>query len=65
MGAAVKVAVFVDLWMMHAQLAERAQECQLLRAAVDDAAELLDGDARAVAEARERLLAVRASTGPG
>ena len=59
-----KVAVFVDLWMMHTQLAQRAQECQLLRAAVDDAAALLDepeGDA--VAKARERLLAVRASTG--
>jgi len=59
-----KVAVFVDLWMMHTQLAQRAQECQLLRAAVDDAAALLDEpEANAVANARERLLAVRASTG--
>jgi CheY-like chemotaxis protein len=59
-----KVAVFVDLWMMHTQLAQRAQECQLLRAAVDDAAALLDEpEANAVAKARERLLAVRASTG--
>ncbi|HWM60212.1 MAG TPA: response regulator [Pseudonocardia sp.] len=59
-----KVAVFVDLWMMHTQLAQRAQECQLLRAAVDDAAALLDEpEADAVAKARERLLAVRASTG--
>jgi CheY-like chemotaxis protein len=59
-----KVAVFVDLWMMHTQLAQRAQECQLLRAAVDDAAALLDEpDGNAVAKARERLLAVRASTG--
>ncbi len=32
-----KVTVFVDLWTMHAQLADRAEECQLLRAAVDDA----------------------------
>jgi CheY-like chemotaxis protein len=59
-----KVAVFVDLWMMHTQLAQRAQECQLLRAAVDDAAALLDEpEGNAVAKARERLLAVRASTG--
>jgi CheY-like chemotaxis protein len=59
-----KVAVFVDLWMMHTQLAARAQECQLLRAAVDDAAALLDEpEGNAVAKARERLLAVRASTG--
>jgi CheY-like chemotaxis protein len=59
-----KVAVFVDLWMMHTQLAQRAKECQLLRAAVDDAAALLDEpEANAVAKARERLLAVRASTG--
>ena len=55
-----KVAVFVDLWAMHTQLAERAQECQVLRAAVDDAAALLDGqDASAAVEARERLLAAR------
>jgi CheY-like chemotaxis protein len=55
-----KVAVFVDLWLMHTQLAERAQECQLLQAAVDDAAALLEaGDAEGVAKARERLLAVR------
>ena len=46
-----KVAVFVDLWTMHTQLAERAQECQLLRAAVDDAAALLDGAEAAAAGA--------------
>ena len=56
-----KIAVFVDLWTMHTQLAERAQECQLLRAAVDDAAALLVGaEAEAATAARERLLAVRA-----
>ena len=57
-----KVAVFVDLWTMHTQLAERAQECQLLRAAVDDAAAILGGgDAAAAEQARERLLAVRSA----
>jgi CheY-like chemotaxis protein len=55
-----KVTVFVDLWAMHTQLADRAHECRQLRAAVDDAAALLDrADSAAVARARERLLAVR------
>lgn len=59
-----KVAVFIDLWTVQTQLAERAVECEQLRAAVDDAAGLLDdADPAAVAQARERLLTVRARTG--
>ncbi len=51
-----KVAVFVDLWATHVQLAERAAECDALRAAVDDALELLDGgEAAAPGQARARL----------
>jgi CheY-like chemotaxis protein len=57
-----KVTVFVDLWAMHSQLAERAAECGALRAAVDDALELLDGsDPTAPERARERLAAVRSA----
>jgi CheY-like chemotaxis protein len=55
-----KVSVFVDLWTMHTQLADRAKECGLLRSAVDDALVLLDsGDAAAVEQARSQLSAVR------
>jgi CheY-like chemotaxis protein len=55
-----KVTVFVDLWTMHTQLAERAAECGVLRAAVDDALELLDsGDPAGKERARERLAAAR------
>jgi CheY-like chemotaxis protein len=55
-----KVTVFVDLWTMHTQLAERAAECGLLRAAVDDALELLDGgDPAGKDRARERLAVAR------
>jgi CheY-like chemotaxis protein len=55
-----KITVFVDLWTMHTQLAERAAECGMLRAAVDDALELLDGgDPAAKERARERLAAAR------
>jgi len=57
-----KVTVFVDLWTMHSQLAERAAECGTLRAAVDDALELLDGSEPNAAErARERLASVRSA----
>ena len=57
-----KVAVFVDLWTMHTQLAERAAECGTLRRAVDDALELLEGsDPHAVERARDRLSAVRST----
>ena len=55
-----KVTVFVDLWTMHTQLAERAAECGVLRAAVDDALELLDGgDPAGKERARERLAVAR------
>jgi hypothetical protein len=57
-----KVAVFVDLWTMHTQLADRAAECEELRAAVDDSLELLDGqagDPRVTTQVRERLAEVR------
>jgi CheY-like chemotaxis protein len=55
-----KVTVFVDLWTMHTQLAERAAECGMLRAAVDDALELLDGgDPGGKERARERLAVAR------
>lgn len=55
-----KVTVFVDLWTMHTQLAERAVECGMLRAAVDDALELLDGgDPAGKERARERLAVAR------
>jgi CheY-like chemotaxis protein len=54
-----KVAVFVDLWSMHAELASRAAEVTRLRRAVSDTAELLAGtdgdDATVRAKARERL----------
>jgi CheY-like chemotaxis protein len=58
-----KVAVFVDLWTTHALLAERAAECEALRAAVDDALELLDDgpatDPQVPKQARDRLAEVR------
>jgi len=40
-----KVAVFVDLWTMHAELAARATEYGTLRSAVDEALSLLDSAA--------------------
>lgn len=55
-----KVTVFVELWTVHTRLAERATECDRLRAAVDDAAALLEGDGPArAAQARDRLRRVR------
>jgi CheY-like chemotaxis protein len=55
-----KITVFVDLWTMHTKLAERAAECGALRAAVDDALELLDGgDPAARDRARDRLATAR------
>lgn len=58
-----KVAVFVDLWTMQVQLADRAAECEDLRAAVTDALELLGEDPLtdpdAARQARERLAEVR------
>ncbi len=53
-----KVAVFADLWSMHAELAARAAEVGRLRRVVDDVAKLLaggDDDAEARTRARERL----------
>ncbi len=47
-----KVAVFVDLWTMHTQLADRAAECVVLRSAVDEALNLLESaDPAAVEQA--------------
>ena len=71
-----KVSVFVDLWTLHVDLADRAAECDDLRAAIDDTVRLLaeagtadgpDGGAdgaglvELVARARDRLRAVRAA----
>lgn len=54
-----KVAVFVDLWSMHTELAVRAAEVTRLRRAVADTVKLLadsEGDDATVrARARERL----------
>jgi CheY-like chemotaxis protein len=38
-----KVQVFADLWRLTTQLAERAAECERLRATLNDALELLGG----------------------
>lgn len=55
-----KVAVFVDLWATHTQLADRAGEVVVLRGAIDEALELLEGgDPADVVRARARLAAVR------
>jgi CheY-like chemotaxis protein len=51
-----KVAVFVDLWNMHRQVLDQAEECARLRAGVVDAAELLTADPPAVQRARDRLI---------
>jgi CheY-like chemotaxis protein len=57
-----KVSVFVDLWTMHTQLADRAAECGALRSAVDDALELLEsGDPGAVDRVKTRLTTVRSA----
>ncbi|MFC4947561.1 response regulator [Pseudonocardia sp. GCM10023141] len=60
-----KVAVFVDLWTMHTQLADRAAETEALRVAVDDALDLLDGAVAAdddlIAQVRARLSKVHDS----
>ena len=52
-----KVGVFVDLWSVHARLAEQADECDRLRTAIDDAVEQLEDGA--IDEARDRLKAAR------
>ena len=71
-----KVSVFVDLWTLHVDLAERAAECDDLRAAIDDTARLLadtltdtgaPGETEisvlveVLSRARERLRAVRSA----
>lgn len=64
-----KVAVFVDLWAMHTELAERAAECESLRSAVRDALALLSAsrpvDALTADQARLRLAAVAPLSPPG
>jgi CheY-like chemotaxis protein len=47
-----KVAVFVDLWSMHAELAAQVAEHGALRSAVDEALELLEADPTDPAAAR-------------
>jgi CheY-like chemotaxis protein len=67
-----KVAVFVDLWTMHAELAATADEVEVLRSAVDDALALLErsdddaGGSAGAERARARLAAFRraAANGP-
>ncbi|WP_214404632.1 response regulator [Pseudonocardia lacus] len=60
-----KISVFVDLWTTHARLTEQAAETALLRAAIDDAVELLDGgEPGATVRARDRLHAARLERPP-
>ncbi|MDT7683468.1 MAG: hypothetical protein QOG57_3778, partial [Pseudonocardiales bacterium] len=62
-----KVQVFADLWKLNTELAERAAECAVLRAAVADALTLLTGaDTSAdrtelLSRARERLAATESA----
>jgi CheY-like chemotaxis protein len=54
-----KVAVFVDLWTMHRQVLDQAEECARLRAGTDAALALLSADPPAVRQARDRLTELR------
>ena len=60
-----KVSVFVELWSVHARVAEQAAECARLRAAIDEAVEVLDaadgaeGADEVLDRVRERLKDVR------
>jgi CheY-like chemotaxis protein len=57
-----KISVFVDLWTTHTRLTEQAAECGLLRSAIEDAIDLLDGtEPGAAGQARDRLLGTRGS----
>jgi CheY-like chemotaxis protein len=60
-----KVAVFVDLWTLHTELAAQASSLGQLRAAIDDALAALstaaEGPASAVDRARRRLEEARAA----
>src|SRR5215468_881362 len=39
-----KVAIFVDLWRMHAELSKRAAECDTLHATLAEALDILESD---------------------
>jgi CheY-like chemotaxis protein len=54
-----KVAVFVDLWMMHTELAAQAADCLALRSAIDVALGKLDADPADVETAVAELKDVR------
>jgi CheY-like chemotaxis protein len=57
-----KIGVFVDLWTVHARLAEQAAECARLRTVIDDCLEAIeqaDGVDGVLAQVRERLSGVR------
>ncbi len=54
-----KVAVFVDLWMTHTELAAQAADCLALRAAIDVALGKLSADQPDVAAAITELQDVR------
>jgi len=54
-----KVAVFVDLWNMHRQVVDQAEECARLRGGVDEALQLLAADPPAVQRARDCLSELR------
>lgn len=58
-----KVAVFVDLWNMQTELANRAAECDVLRSAVSEALDVLEtepSDPEAARQAAAVLARVRA-----
>ena len=58
-----KVSVFVDLWLVHVQLAEQATAAADLRRAIDDALDAIDhprgSEAVTLLQVRERLMAAR------
>ena len=56
-----KVGVFIDLWLVHARVAEQAAECARLQTVIDDAVELIDADGSAatLTQVRARLTAAR------
>ncbi|HEY0638358.1 MAG TPA: response regulator [Pseudonocardiaceae bacterium] len=57
-----KIAVFVDLWSMHAELSDLAAECLALRAGVDNALQVLTGEHPDPAQAAAILGDVRGRT---
>lgn len=54
-----KVAVFVEMWITHANLAGQAADCQMLREGIDKAVKLLTGDPADPAGATATLQDVR------